>query len=101
MEPVSWAYLSRCCDTFLSVVRPPIVNEIVNGAKKVKADCMIPACAMCHMNLEVRCNLKERVPILHFSEILSLAMGEVKHNNWLARHLVDPRPMLKSKGLIP
>ncbi len=104
-EPVSWAYPSRCCGTFLSVVRPdvvtPMVNEIVNGAKKVKADCMVTACAMCHLNLEVRCNLKEQVPILHFSEILSLAMGEVKKNNWFARHLVDPRPVLKSKGLLP
>lgn len=103
-EPLLWAYPSRCCGTFLSVVRPdvvtPMVNEIVEGAKKVHADCIVTACAMCHMNLEVRCNLKEQVPIFHFSEILSIAMGTPERNGWFARHLVDPRPLLKNKGLM-
>ena len=77
--PLPWAYSSRCCGTFLTVARPevvtPMVNEIIQGAINAKADCLVTACAMCHMNLEVRSTLKEQVPILHFSEILSLAMG--------------------------
>ena len=102
--PLEWPYASRCCGTFLSVARPgiitPIVNEIVHGAQEVGADCIITPCAMCHLNLEVRCNLKQQVPTLHFSEILSLALGEENHKSWFSRHLVDPRPLLKSKGLI-
>lgn len=102
--PLKWPYPSRCCGTFLSVARPdivtPIVNEITHGAQEVGADCIITACAMCHLNLEVRCNLKRPVPTFHFSEILSLALGEKDHKSWFSRHLVDPRPLLKSIGLI-
>ena len=91
--PVNWAYSSRCCGTFLTVARPdivtPMVNDIIEGA--------VQASAMCHMNLEVRCSLKEKVPVLHFSEVLSLALGlgGKKQKGWFSRHLVDPRPMLK------
>ncbi|MBW1725200.1 MAG: hypothetical protein JRJ33_07510, partial [Deltaproteobacteria bacterium] len=78
-KPLSWPYLSRCCGTFLSVARPKVVtamvNEINRGAKDIDADCIITACAMCHLNLEVRCTLKQKIPTLHFSEILSLGLG--------------------------
>lgn len=103
-KPLTWAYTSRCCGTFLSVARPdivgPIVNGIINGAKDAGADCIITACAMCHLNMEVRCNLKQAIPTLHFSEVLSLALGTDGYKDWFSRHLVDPRPLLKSKGLI-
>jgi len=103
--PVPWAYGSRCCGTFLSVARPdivtPIVNRIISGARDMGAECIITACAMCHLNLETRCNFKQAIPILHFSEVLSLALGIGDYKDWFARHLVDPRPLLKSKGLIP
>ncbi|MGD8650021.1 MAG: heterodisulfide reductase-related iron-sulfur binding cluster, partial [Desulfobacterales bacterium] len=104
--PVQWAYSSRCCGTFLTVARPdivtPMVNEIIEGAGRVEADCIVTACSMCHMNLEVRCSLKDKVPVLHFSEVLSLALGlaEKKQKGWFSRHLVDPRPMLKAMHLL-
>lgn len=103
-EALSWPFKSRCCGTFLSVAKPdiitPIVNKIIQGAMDAGADCIVTACAMCHLNLEVRCSLKNPVPTIHFSELLSLALGESKYESWFPRHLVDPRPMLKSKGLI-
>jgi len=98
-----WAYGSQCCGTFLTVARPdivtPKVNAILQAAADSGAECIVTACAMCHMNLEVRCTLKHPIPIFHFSEILSLAFGTSSHKNWFARHLIDPRPLLKSKGL--
>ncbi len=104
-SPLPWAFASRCCGTFLSVARPdiatPIVNKIINGAKDAGAECIITACAMCHLNLETRCNLKQTIPILHFSEVLSLAMGVGNYKDWFSRHLIDPVPLLRSKGLIP
>ena len=103
-EPVRWSYASRCCGTFLSVVRPDVVtgmiNQIASNAEANRADCIVTACAMCHMNLEVRCSLPRPIPILHFSELLSLAMGAAPENGWFERHLIDPRPMLKTKQLI-
>ena len=106
-DPLNWSYSSRCCGTFLTVARPevvtPMVNEIIQGAINARADCIVTACAMCHMNLEVRSTLEEQIPVLHFSEILSLALGlggKKEHHGWFARHLVDPRPILKALHLL-
>lgn len=103
-EPLTWPFAFRCCGTFLSVPKPDIVTTIVNrlvsSATEAGADCLVTACSMCHLNLEVRCNLKDPIPTMHFSELLSLALGVRKHEDWFSRHLVDPRPMLKEKALI-
>jgi heterodisulfide reductase subunit B len=103
-RPLRWAYSSRCCGTFLSVARPdvvtPIVNTIMSGAKDAGAECIVTACAMCHLNLEVRCDITQAIPILHFSEILSLSLGTGDYKNWFSRHLVDPTPLFKAKGLV-
>lgn len=102
--PVPWAYASRCCGTFLSVVRPDVVTQMVDriiaNAMQRRADCIVTACAMCHMNLEIRNTLSQSIPILHFSELLALAIEELPANGWFERHLIDPRPMLESKQLL-
>lgn len=102
--PMEWMYHSRCCGTFLSVVKPrqvtSMVNTIISDAARSGAECIVTACAMCHMNLEIRCTVKEKVPILHFSEVLSLALGKADSRDWFSRHLIDPRPLLQSKGFI-
>jgi heterodisulfide reductase subunit B2 len=103
-NPMAWNYASRCCGTFLSVARPdvvePMVNQIVQNAMDSGAECMVTACAMCHLNLEIRCTLKKKIPIFHFSEILSLAFQIQPKTGWFARHLIDPLPLLKSRMLI-
>lgn len=103
--PIDWAYNSKCCGTFLSVAKPdaitPIINEIIQGGINAGADCLITACSMCQLNLEIRCDLKHQIPTLHFSEIISLALGTDKYKRWFPRHLVDPTPLLEKRGLIP
>jgi heterodisulfide reductase subunit B len=103
-QPVPWSFQSRCCGTFLSVARPevvtPMVNQIMQGAVSAGAECLVTACAMCHLNLEIRCNLKEKLPIFHFSELLALAYGTPLKKDWLTKHLVDPLPLLKQRRLV-
>ena len=78
-EPVHDALMHRCCGSFLSATDPevvtPLVNEIIDSAVASKANCLVTACAMCQLNLEIRCTAKTRLPIFHFSEILALALG--------------------------
>jgi heterodisulfide reductase subunit B len=78
----------------------PMVNRIMQGALDAKADCIVTACAMCQLNLEIRCTLQDQIPTFHFSEILSMALGLGIKKSWLSSHLVDPQPLLKSKGFI-
>lgn len=105
-EAVPWPYPSRCCGTFLTAARPevviPLVNRIVDGARSAGANCIVTACAMCHMNLESRCTSRHPVPVLHFSEALALAAGidNGAVDRWLARHLIDPRPLLRELSLL-
>jgi heterodisulfide reductase subunit B2 len=103
-ETVPWSYHSRCCGTFLSVARPdvaePMVNRIIQGAQDAGAECLVTACAMCHLNLEIRCSLKTKLPAFHFSELLSLAYRRPYKKEWFAKHLVDPIPLLKRRGLL-
>jgi heterodisulfide reductase subunit B len=104
-KAVNWSYGSRCCGTFLSVVRPdvvtPMVRKIVSDASRVQAHCIVTACAMCHLNLEIRSIPGDTLPIFHFSEILALAMGRGGTDAYFERHLIDPRPMLKQLHLLP
>ena len=101
---VPFGFGTRCCGTYLSVAKPQIarkvVNEIVSKAMEAGAECLVTACAMCHLNLEIRCTLENPVPILHFSELLSMALGARDQKKWFPRHIVDPVPLLKKRGLI-
>jgi len=98
------AYTNRCCGSFLSATNPeivsPLVNEIVGSAVAVGAHCLVTACAMCQLNLEIRCTAEPKIPIFHFSEILALALGATDYEDWFARHLVDPRPLLQELALV-
>lgn len=103
-EPVLWGHANRCCGTFLSVARPdivtPMVDRIMDDAKGAGADAIVTACAMCHLNLEIRTSRPNPVPVFHFSEVLSLACGKGFQPSWLTRHLIDPRPVLNARNLL-
>ena len=103
-QAMAWPFSARCCGTFLTAARPdivaPIINQITQGAIRAGADCIVTACAMCHLNLEIRATKPNRLPIFHFSEILALSLGQDVLASWFARHLIDPRPLLEKKGLI-
>jgi len=102
--PLNKALTHRCCGSFLSAARAdvvtPLVNEILASAVAVGAECLVTSCAMCQLNLEIRCTWEPRLPIFHFSEILALALGAEDYEGWFSRHLVDPRPLLKARNLI-
>lgn len=104
-EPIQWPFLSTCCGTFLSVTRPGIseklVNRIMQGAKASGAECIVTACAMCHLNLEIRCRPENQLPVFHFSELLSLALEKTASKDWFKRHLIDPSPLMEKRELIP
>jgi heterodisulfide reductase subunit B len=98
-EAVPYALRDRCCGSFLSATDPeivtPLVQEIISSAVAAKADCLVTACAMCQLNLEIRNTGRAKIPIFHFSEILALALGADDYEEWFVRHLVDPRPVIR------
>jgi heterodisulfide reductase subunit B len=103
-DVVDFGNRSKCCGTYLSVAKPvtaeKVVNEIISDAVDAGAECLVTACAMCHLNLEIRCSLEKSIPILHFSELLSMALGTGGQKKWFPRHIVDPVPLLRKKNLL-
>lgn len=102
-ESIRWGYQNRCCGTFLSATRPEVsgrlVNKIMADANGSGAECVVTACAMCHLNLEMRCDPAHRLPVFHFSELLSMALTGTMSKDWMNRHLIDPEPLLNQRFL--
>jgi len=103
-EPIGWSYKVDCCGASLTLSRGDIVMElstkIVEGAIEAGADCIVSACGMCEINLDTRQALEEKMPVFYFTELMALAMGLPRVEKWLGRHSVDPRPLLRERGLL-
>jgi heterodisulfide reductase subunit B len=110
-EPLDWSYKTDCCGAGLAVARPDLIDTLVarlyDRALQAGAECLVVSCQMCQANLDLS---QERIakklgrdyylPVLYFTELMGLALGHPEVQQWLARHLVDPRPLLEKKGLI-
>ncbi|MBE0480264.1 MAG: CoB--CoM heterodisulfide reductase iron-sulfur subunit B family protein [Dehalococcoidia bacterium] len=107
----NWSYKTDCCGGSLTLTRPDIqmklTQKLFDMAEEAGADCIVVACPMCHMNLDSKqkeisqeAGKEYNVPVFYFSELMGLAFGDPAVEKWLGRHIVDPRPFLRSKGLI-
>ena len=101
---IPFGYGKQCCGTYLSAAKPKlaekVVNQIISKAVAAGAECLVTACSMCHLNLEIRSTAENPIPVFHFSELLALALGVGDHTKWFPRHIVDPAPLLKDRYLI-
>lgn len=105
-ETIDWSYKVDCCGASLTLSRGDIVtelsNKIVEGAAEAGADCIVSVCGMCEINLDTRQAPEsgERMPIFYLTELMALALGLPQVEKWLRRHSVDPRPLLRERGLL-
>jgi heterodisulfide reductase subunit B2 len=110
-EPLDWSYKTDCCGAGLAMARPDLIDTLVgrlyDRALAAGAECFVVACQMCQANLDLnqgRISKKTGkdyyLPVFYFTELIGLALGHPEAEGWLARHLVDPRPLLKDKGLL-
>ncbi len=100
-EARQWAYQAKCCGAFLSVARPdivaPMVTDIMDKAISAGAECVITACAMCQLNLELRSPADRRLPVFSVVELLAYGLGSSNLPAWFKKHLIDPLPLFKRK----
>ncbi len=109
--PLDWSFKTDCCGAGLAVAKPEIIDTLVQRlyerARLAGAECFVVSCQMCQANLDLS---QERIsrrfgqdyylPVFYFTELLGLALGHPQAPQWLAQHLVDPMPLLKTKGLV-
>jgi heterodisulfide reductase subunit B len=110
-ESVFWPYKTECCGGSLVLSKVDIVRRLCGRlfemAREAGAECIVTACPLCQANLDTRQEeignekgITYDIPIFYFTELMGLAFGNKEVDKWFARHLVDPRPLLNSKGLI-
>lgn len=102
-QELNWAYQAKCCGAFLSVARPdivsPMVADIVENAITAGAECIVTACAMCQLNLELRSTVSRQLPVFSIVELLAYGLGSDDWSGWFKKHLVNPLPVFEKRVL--
>jgi len=105
-DVLDWSYKTTCCGAAHSLTRQDIVHDLssrlINEARRAGADLIAVACPLCHTNLDARqfqMGLDEEMPVMYFTQLMALALGLSQREAGLSKNLVDPRPLLKEKGI--
>ncbi len=102
VEVREWSYAVDCCGGSASLPRSDIATRLVSGlaehAREAGADAIATACPLCQMNLEMRQANRPQMPIFYFTELMALAFG-MPADSWFRHHLIDPRPLLRARGI--
>jgi len=110
-DPVDFPFKTECCASYQTVDKPEIVAErtysILTSAQSHGADVVTVSCPLCAFNLDHR--QKETVkkypefkniPILYFTQVMAISLDCPEESLRFDLHYIDPKPILKEKGLI-
>lgn len=102
-QVMPWSNATDCCGAGLSLSRSDVVRELVgrlaDRCLEAGAQAFVTACPLCQVNIEMRQSKPEKVPSFYFTELLGLALGLPEAEGWWRKHLIDPRPLLRSLSL--
>ncbi|HUW11750.1 MAG TPA: CoB--CoM heterodisulfide reductase iron-sulfur subunit B family protein [Anaerolineae bacterium] len=104
-ESVDYPHKGECCGSYLAVLSPKatasMVSTVLVSAQKNGAQLMVTNCPLCQFNLDrQQAEMTSQhsdyrpIPVLYFSQLLSVALGlEAVDAGW-EKHYVDPEPIL-------
>ena len=109
-QSIDFPHKTECCGAYQTVDNPGIVAErtyaIITSARTRGADVVAVSCPLCAFNLDNRQRETadlypdfKKMPILYFSQLLGIALGCPEEALRFDLHDVDPKPVLKRKGL--
>ena len=98
-EPIDWNYKTECCGAGLTLADDSVVidltGKILRNAKKHGANCMVVACPMCHVNLDMKQSAIEKklgmaleLPVYYLSDLVGLALGLSEQELHIDKHFV-------------
>jgi len=107
IETVEWNYATECCGAGMTLAREETVLElahrILSDAAAHRADCLVVACPMCHVNLDMkqgavnrRYGVRHELPVYYLSDLVGLALGIDPHRLAIDRHFV-----VRARALMP
>ncbi|MEK6732341.1 MAG: CoB--CoM heterodisulfide reductase iron-sulfur subunit B family protein [Candidatus Omnitrophota bacterium] len=111
IEPIQWPYKTECCGASFSLTKTDIVlklsGDILQMAYDEGAEALVVACPLCQSNLDLRqgminkkYNKNFNIPILYFTQLVGLALGIEPKKLGFQKHIVNPIPLLKEKGIL-
>jgi len=100
--PVDWSYKTECCGAGMTMADEDVVldlsHKVLNNAKQHGADCIVVACPMCHVNLDMKQTDIERrhgcrhdLTVYYLSDLIGLAVGLNEQELGIDRHFVAKR----------
>jgi heterodisulfide reductase subunit B len=98
-EPVDWNYKTECCGAGLTLADDSVIidlsGKILRNAAKHGANCMVVACPMCHVNLDMKQSAIEKkigevlkLPVYYLSDLIGLALGLSEKELRIDKHFV-------------
>jgi heterodisulfide reductase subunit B len=112
-EVMDFPFKIECCGSY-QIINPDVKDvvlgcsyNILNSAANNGAEAIALSCPVCYFNLDKKQGEIVKsyrdftpIPILYFTELLGLALGVDKKLFDFEKHFVDPRPLLREKGII-
>lgn len=106
-QTVDWPYKTECCGAALATSRPDIggkmIYEVIRNAKEAGAECIVTACPLCMLNLDMRqakvaktMGVKLNIPIYYITEMVALSGGYSPQEIGVPRHFVEAMGYLNS-----
>ncbi len=110
-EVVDFPNKTECCGSYLTVSATAAAEElaytILKSAQREGAEMVVTSCPLCQFNLDYRQAEMGRkhpdfvpLPVLYFTQLLGIALGLDSTDYGFENHYVDPRPLLREKGLV-
>jgi heterodisulfide reductase subunit B len=102
-KTVSWNYRTECCGAGMTMANEDTVLElshkILSNAAAHGANCLVVACPMCHVNLDMkqeaieeRYRVRHRLMVYYLSDLVGLALGLDASALGIDRHFVRQLP---------
>ncbi|NLB89422.1 MAG: disulfide reductase [Syntrophomonadaceae bacterium] len=106
-DVIDWPYKSECCGASLATSRPDIGNkmiyDVLKNAKDAGAECIVTACPLCMMNLDMRQAGAEKafkdkinMPIYYITELIAIAAGVEPNAVGVNKHFVEANRYLSN-----
>lgn len=100
---VRWNYATECCGAGMTMASEGTVldlsNKILKNAADQGANCIVVACPMCHVNLDMKQpdierarGAKHELTVYYLSDLVGLALGLTEKDLGIDRHFVVVEP---------
>lgn len=106
-DAIEWSHKTECCGAAMVTSRPdvgnPMLYKILKDAKESGAECIVTACPLCMLNLDMRQagiekKFKEKfnMPVYYVTELLAIACGDEQKTVGIEKHFVEAGKYLQT-----